>query len=790
VPPPPAFLERLRQAKLVRVAVVYAGACWGILEVTSLLKTELELPAWLTPVAILLLGIGGVIVLATAWVQSSPQAASRARAEEIPEAWEVDLADMRESVSRGRLPHLTWSRSILGGLVAFALLFGLAGVYVLVKDRGQTFAPSEAVAEAAAPGIAVLPFAVRGEGLDVWREGMVDVLSTNLDGAGGFRAIDSRTVLARWDEGVGGSTRPDLAASLDVARRTGARYAVIGSALATGPDVRFAAEIYDVESGANLGEAQAVGLPDSVLSLVNELSIQVLRALPSSTDGDTPWRAAASQSTASVPALKAYLEGEALYRRADFEGAAAGYRRALESDSTFALAAYRLGDAYGWMENIESDLAHEFLTRAGRNIERLPEREALLVRGVLILDAGSLEALPLFESAVRRYPDDAEAWFLLGDTYVHLGSQALVDWRKESDRALSRAVELDPEFAPYYLHPIERAVTLADSAGARSLFATLTRLVTTASNEIRTYGMGLSLALGDSAEQAQAIAGLDSVDEGSVSIVSRVTNHPRLYPRLARVVEAWRARPDATADAAQWMVLADVIRGRAAGAAGRLRDPLLDAEGRAYAAYRTHLLGPQAGSAAVEETLELPATDDAFAAFYTGALAAEQGRWPDHAKAVARLRTDARQALAAGDTTGGGFHEAAARALEGFGFLRKGDRESALQVLQSAQRQATGYGPPRRVNSTIRWWLGELLLEMDRPREAEPYFTSLVFEVEPDPLAAQRLGLIHERLGDAARARDAYELFVNAWQDADPELQPVVEEARAAARRLGGADRT
>jgi hypothetical protein len=31
---------------------------------------------------------------------------------------------------------------------------------------------------------------------------------------------------------------------------------------------------------------------------------------------------------------------------------------------------------------------------------------------------------------------------------------------------------------------------------------------------------------------------------------------------------------------------------------------------------------------------------------------------------------------------------------------------------------------------------------------------------------------------------------VNAWQDADPELQPVVEEARAAARRLGGADRT
>ena len=66
----PGF-ERLRQAKLVQVVVVYAGACWGILEVTSLLKDELELPHWITPVAILLLGIGLVIIAATAWVQSN-----------------------------------------------------------------------------------------------------------------------------------------------------------------------------------------------------------------------------------------------------------------------------------------------------------------------------------------------------------------------------------------------------------------------------------------------------------------------------------------------------------------------------------------------------------------------------------------------------------------------------------------------------------------------------------------------------------------------------------------------
>jgi NADP-dependent 3-hydroxy acid dehydrogenase YdfG len=42
----------------------------------------------------------------------------------------------------------------------------------------------------------------------------------------------------------------------------------------------------------------------------------------------------------------------------------------------------------------------------------------------------------------------------------------------------------------------------------------------------------------------------------------------------------------------------------------------------------------------------------------------------------------------------------------------------------------------------------------------------------------------HEQLGEFAQARDAYAVFVAAWQDADPELQPRVEEARAAIQRV------
>jgi TolA-binding protein len=84
------------------------------------------------------------------------------------------------------------------------------------------------------------------------------------------------------------------------------------------------------------------------------------------------------------------------------------------------------------------------------------------------------------------------------------------------------------------------------------------------------------------------------------------------------------------------------------------------------------------------------------------------------------------------------------------------------------------------INESIRWWLGELLLEMNRPAEAAVYYESFWH----DPFAAWRLGPIYERIGDPAKAREAYARVASAWSDADPELQGQAREARAAVQRL------
>jgi len=50
----------------------------------------------------------------------------------------------------------------------------------------------------------------------------------------------------------------------------------------------------------------------------------------------------------------------------------------------------------------------------------------------------------------------------------------------------------------------------------------------------------------------------------------------------------------------------------------------------------------------------------------------------------------------------------------------------------------------------------------------------------------ERVGKIQEELGEYDQARESYEYFVEAWKHADPELQPMVEEARQAMIRLRG----
>jgi TolB-like protein len=305
------LLERLKQARIVQVLIVYLGASWAILQIAEVLGEALSLPDWILPVCVLLLLVGFVIILATAWVQSLPATTAAEEAGERPSDWQVAPGAALESLKSGSLPHLTWGRAVVGGLVVLSLLFGGTGLYVGFSGGSNLLGPQEAGAELAAAGIAVVPFAVTGgEELELWREGLVDVLSTNLDGMGGFRTIDSRTVLAQWRDRVAGDDSPDLRTALEVAGQTGARYGLVGNLVGNPAGIRVSVELFDLSSGEKIVQVSQEGAADEVLELTSSLSVALIRDLLRATgQGSVQDVRLDALTTNSLPALRAYLEG-------------------------------------------------------------------------------------------------------------------------------------------------------------------------------------------------------------------------------------------------------------------------------------------------------------------------------------------------------------------------------------------------------------------------------------------------------------------------------------------------
>lgn len=792
----PEFWSRLRRSRFVGVLAVYLGASWLVLQVANELREALDLPAWISPVTVILLLVGLLVVLATAWVQSHPAVGQRAERKEVPGSWELDLGEAASSIRRGRLPHLTWSRAILVGVFAFSLLFGFAGIYVLSMDRGRTLAPEPPLAGEAAPGIAVLPFDVRGPGAEVWNEGMVDVLSKSLDGAAGLRTIDSRTVLARWREGVADAEVPDAATALQVARRTGARYAILGSVVAAADRLRMVADVYDLQTGRGLDEAQVDGAADSVFDVVDRFSGEVLRAMVGE-HSEIPELDLARATTTSLPALKAYLEGEMLLRQGGFDEAIRAYGSAVAADSAFALAWLRLSIAYGWAPRPEFELGEEAAVRAARLADRLPERDALLARGSYEFGRGSPEGLETLRTAARKYPDDALAWFLLADFLFHQGGSLLAD-PAESRRGFARAIELDPTFAPAYIHEIHVTLrTDPDSARVAGLIDTYRRLAP-GTPSAREFDLVQAIAFGTDSTRATAMAVVDTISEFFLPFIAHANlGHPRFLDQKLALYAVARNRPNPFEAhlGASYLALARFHRGEidaAHEAAGDAR--VGTAEGRIL------FLADAAGLPVPEERLEQALAENRTADptvpweptgggyFLWGAWALEGGRHDEYDQARAELRAIADEAIADADSLVANSAEGMARGLEGFAAWRDGRPEEAARVLDEARLQTAGGADSSTPNRIIRWWLAELALEAGELERAAVLFQSLAHgeSFTADPMAVLRLARVQEELGRLDEARANYDWFALAWRDADPAMRELVEEARRATTRLAG----
>ena len=376
-----------------------------------------------------------------------------------------EFADALSAVHEGAITPATTralprSRRLLLALAGAAVVAAAAVVAFLSRPRASVPLDPNLVA--------VVPFRVAGAApeLGYLREGMIDLVAARLTGEGTVRAVDPRSLMTAWRKAAGSST-DDLAeeAALGVARQVGAAQLLLGGVVGTPAHMALSATLVPVGRGGSRVEAKAEGAADSLPQLLDRLIAQLI------TDGTGARHAVDGLANTPLPALRLYLEGQAAYRRGEYTDAAIRFGKALDEDSTFALAGLALAGSAGWA--VAPGAGRRGLERAWANRDRLSERDAALVAAEVGLRFPATSTLAQYlaawEHAVDVAPDQSNRWYELGDTYFHDGFYLQIpSTRHRAAEAFRRSASIDSNTAALG-HLLEVAVLDGDTAEVRRL---------------------------------------------------------------------------------------------------------------------------------------------------------------------------------------------------------------------------------------------------------------------------------------------------------------------------------
>ena len=659
-----------------------------------------------------------------------------------------------------------------------AALAALAGAWVTQKVRRPAGMDENL--------IAVAPFETRGAGLEVWREGLVDVLSRSLDGAGPLHTVSPSVAIKQW------SGRGDRESAAALAKATRARYVLFGTLTESPNDsVRVRASLLDARRNAIIAEPDLMDVAAGIDRLADSLALRVLRDMGRGGAGIR----LSSVGSRSLPALKAFLQGEQYYRRAISDSAKRAYEQAVELDSTFALA-------WRGLATLEIRRGGEGSLPARQAIERaLRFKRGLSPRDSIVLTADSLRAamgrdptvaeptvrllVATLQEALRREPADAELWFELGDAYHHYGHY-LNAQPEQALEAFDRAITADSSFFVPYFHATELALQVGQWQKAQR-YARIGRALNPthpAAALFRTVELGTTAAAAQSDDMKALVdsAPMNYVGWG-VTLLARWPDSAQTALRLARGMVS-DPPPLRTISDSTWLrysaLVALTARGHIREALRNWRDTLpssLVVDLARYGAVPAESADARAAILRRRNPLRVTwALDWWYQRGDTASLAA-----------AARAAEDTLRGLkpvSASDSAVLRYAAVVRGASLGLLNLARRDSAAALREFLAIPDSLCG----GRSCSGLR--VSELLAAAGRPDSAArvldrwlPAMIAQPFEYVPSLLSRARLA---ERLGDRETAVRHYEYVRAAWSEGDPDARKYAEEATKGLERLTG----
>jgi tetratricopeptide (TPR) repeat protein/TolB-like protein len=522
------FLAELKRRQVFKVAAVYGAVGFGVLELADILVPVLDLPDAITRGLAVLIVLTFPVALVLAWaLEVTPDGVRRTEAGTSEEIERLATAPARNH----------WPIGIAAAAGTALLAWGAWWTIVGADGAGGPAFSDTASGDLDDAVLAVLPFEVRG-GPDVQYlgDGIVSLLSTKLDGAGNLRAVDSRSILRLVSRE--GYTPGDPASALRIASFFGSGLLLTGEIVEAAGRMQVTAELRSA-GGDELADATVDGATGEVFGIVDDLTAQLLSRLRGGPAARV--QRIAAVTTSSVPALKAFLEGEEHFRAGQFTEGMESFRRATQEDSLFALAFYRLSIAAEW-----SFTNQRSIEAAGKAVElshRLSERDQRILEAYRLRRFGrNREAEVIYRSILGTYPDEMEAWLDLSEILFHAAPLHGESFT-ESRATLERVLEFDPRHATALIHyarvaAYERDATAVDTLTARFLNLNPEAGRNMEMSTVRAIGMRDSAAIEELGER------LRSADEASAALASWSAGVFARDLRVARLASESLARPD------------------------------------------------------------------------------------------------------------------------------------------------------------------------------------------------------------------------------------------------------
>jgi tetratricopeptide (TPR) repeat protein len=740
----------LRRANPARVAALFALASIAVLAVVFVLRQRLGLPDWVLPGAALLLAIGLPIMLLTGRKERERVFAAATGTYRVPD----------EGVAK----HLTWRKAILGGGLAFGTLVAIVIGYTVMRAMGIG-----SIGTLQAKGIIkdrqpILLAEFENRAPD-------STLGPTLTEALRVDLSQSQTVKLLDGEAVGGAlTRMQMPATTmltpviarELAQREGVPAVVTGEIDPVGKSYVISAKVISAATGSSLTALRETAANDAeLIPAIDRLSRALRERIGESLvtiRADEPLE---HVTTASLDALRKYTQARRLSDAGREDDAIPLLQEATTIDSNFAMAWRKLavvlsnhgapyakiadaaGHAYRHRDHL-SELEKQAATAFyADQVESDPAKAAEAYRAILAIDPDNSIGLNNLALNLLGQHHFAEAESLavrcmatgqfancpinaIG-AQVSQGETA----RAESTLALwERKSPGDPSMkAVRVVAPTWRQDYTEAERRAHERVATAS---TTFWKDLASADLAsIEATQGHLARSEDDIRVAEAVDESGGAM-------GMYFRRVAQL-----AQMDIRHQVRVSQALASLSEARAKHPFGSI-DPTERIYPQLAIAYALGGKMDEARSLMDEYARTVPQAvqkgdPDRYEAL--GDIALSEGHFADALKNFQQMRV-ANPCLSCG-----AFEIAQT-------FAKLGQADSALVHYQ--QYLSTGD------------------------------FARVRTDADHLALAYQRIGELYEAKGDRARARESYAKLQDLWKTADPELQPIVKDARERVARLSG----